>query len=442
MGKWYSRHMAVSSDSGQTLTDRQGAIRFMIFALYSIFMLPGLFAARRFAERSGTYQFNLVLGVIVLFLFFATELVEFRVFHYRYRSRGAVTALFALRVVFLAVHWVLFRTDHVDPLHHNPVLSAYLPLLAFYAYFAFPRRLSVLIAAGMVIVPGVEGLFRIVPTDPTHGPDALGFLLFRAVVGAFFYAFAWLWDTERMQNDDNRKLLKELHHSERQLREYADKVGRTVALEERTRLARDVHDTIGHALTAITIQLNKAKAYFSVDLGEVESAVSAALETANDAMGDVRESLVRLNDDTAGVAIETSIPRLVRQLEATGHTVDLSVEGDESTYNYAVIIGVYRCLQESITNIIKHAEATHVTIRVELGDEEGLITIIDDGRGFEKTVVENAADRNEHFGLRGLRRRFELVGGYLEITSSPGNGTTLHVRVPRDPLAPIEDRDA
>ena len=116
-----------------------------------------------------------------------------------------------------------------------------------------------------------------IPGEP--GPDQLGFLVFRTVGIVFFYLLAWFWDTERRRSQENRRLLTELHASQRQLRQYASDLGKTVALEEGTRLARDIHDNIGHALTAIGIQLTKALAYFDVEAEQSRQAVIAAHTT-------------------------------------------------------------------------------------------------------------------------------------------------------------------
>jgi len=428
--------MVYSTD--MSASDKQGAIRLITIGIYMILMLPGLFAARRVVGEFAPPPGFLAASAGVFVLFVVLELVEFRVFRYEYRTSLIAISMFLARLAILLAHGAIYRSS-LFPFRHNPMLSALLPLMAFYVYFAFPRRYGFLAAAAIVIGPGIVTLLRIVPFDQSPGPNALGFVIFRAVAGAFFFTFAWLWDTERRQARDNRRLIRELHESERQLRDYADQVGHTVALEERTRLARDIHDSIGHALTAITIQLNKAKAYSAVDRTEVERAISAALATANDAMRDVRESLVSLNGESSGVSIARSVPRLVEQLRAAGHTVDYSLSGDEGTYNYAVVIGLYRFLQESVTNIIKHAHAKEVAIMIDLGQREGLVSVHDDGRGFDPSTLTAGEGTGARFGLRGLRRRLELIGGFLEIQSAIGGGTTLRARVPRDPLSPLTD---
>lgn len=424
--------------TGMSASDKQGAIRLITIGIYMILMLPGLFAARRVVGEFTPPAGFLAASAAVFVLFVVLELVEFRVFRYEYRTSLSATVVFAARVAILLVHGGIFRSG-LFPFHHNPMLSALLPLMAFYVYFAFPRRYGLVAVAAIVIGPAIVTLVRIVPLDQSPGPNALGFVIFRAVAGAFFFTFAWLWDTERRQARDNRRLIRELHTSERRLRDYAEQVGHTVALEERTRLARDIHDSIGHALTAITIQLNKAKAYSAVDRAEVERAVSAALETAHEAMQDVRESLVSLNGEASGVSIVRSVPRLVEQLQSAGLVVDYRLSGDETRYNYAVVIGLYRFLQESVTNIIKHAAAKTVTITIDLGPQEGLVTVDDDGDGFDMDVLEIADGTQGRFGLHGLRRRLELIGGFLEIRSAIGGGTTLRARVPRDPVSPLTE---
>ena len=104
-----------------------------------------------------------------------------------------------------------------------------------------------------------------------------------------------------------------------------------------------------------------------------------------------------------------------------------------------MLLVLYRFLQEETTNILKHAAAQNVTIEVELGSNEGTARVTDDGVGFDvSTVNSGAAPSDERLGLRGLMRRFELIGGTLDIRSSAaGGGTTLVAHVPRDPLVLI-----
>ena len=418
----------------------------MIVMLYFFFMLPGMVAVRRFAPSRPEIDVFVMSSLTVLGLFLVAEVIELLVLRYRTDRLAAIWSLFLLRVAAVTAHWLAFSMESA-PIRHNPVFSGLIPLIVFYAYFLMRKELS-LVLLTFAVLPIAVDFFRVDGGVNAPGPDRLGFLVFRAVVIVFFYLLAWFWDTERRRQEENRRLVKELHTSQAQLRSYAERVGHTVALEERTRLARDLHDSIGHALTAIGIQLTKAKAYFDVNSREAKRAVEAAHVTAKDAMSDVRESLGSLNGDTQGLKLRESVERLAARLQDAGIVVSLACSGTEDGYNYAVLLGVYRFFQESVTNILKHAEATTVTIGMDLGADGGEARIVDDGIGFDARRVVGAGVVGsgggegsvgegfaaEGFGIPGLIRRFELIGGTLTVTSQPGGGTGLVVHVPRDPL--------
>ncbi len=424
--------------------DGNDVIRFMFVSLYFIFMVPAMFGIRRLREGQ-VHESFVTISITVLALFFIAEVIEFAILRYRREKRVVSWSLFLLRVGAIASYWYVFPRNDI-PLRHNPVVSSMIPLIVFYAFFLMKRRWSILVLLATIVPIAIDyataGASRSVP-----GPDQLGFLVFRTVVIVFFYLLAWFWDTERIQSQENRRLLTELHASQRQLRQYATDLGKTVALEERTRLARDIHDNIGHSLTAIGIQLTKALAYFDVDTDQSRQAVTAAHTTAKDAMSDVRESIGSLNGDTEGINLKESAARLAKRLEDTGVAVTNTFHGVETRYNYAVLLGLYRFLQEATTNILKHAAARCVTIEVDLGNDRGTARVSDDGVGFDVTAIDRtdstAGDRvplDEQLGLPGLQRRFELIGGTIEISSHPsdddsvGSGTTLVAKVPRDPL--------
>lgn len=431
--------------------DGNDVIRFMFVSLYFIFMIPAMIGIRRIRDGEVFASFA-AIGVVILVLFFVAEVIEFLILRYRQDRRIAMWSLFLLRVGAVVGYWYVFPRGEV-PLRHNPIVSSMIPLIVFYAFFLVKRRWSILVLIATLVPVSIDYVSR----DPFRnipGPDQLGFLVFRTVVIVFFYLLAWFWDTERKRSQENRRLVTELHASQRQLRQYATDLGKTVALEERTRLARDIHDNIGHALTAIGIQLTKALAYFDVDRDQSRQAMTAAHTTAKDAMSDVRESIGSLNGDTEGIHLQESVARLAQRLKDTGLEVTNTFHGVETRYNYAVLLGLYRFLQEATTNILKHAAAQNVAIDVELKDDRGTARVTDDGVGFDVTAIErsdavqkdadppdgNAVLPEEQVGLRGLRRRFELIGGAIEVHSLTSDvdttvgGTTLVAHVPRDPL--------
>lgn len=185
------------------------------------------------------------------------------------------------------------------------------------------------------------------------------------------------------------------------------------AAAERNRLARDVHDGIGHHLTAVSVLLEKATAFRDHDPATADRAIEDARESARRALADVRTSVRALREP---FRLGDELTRLVHHLD-----VAVSCAGDESRYPTATLLTLYRAAQEGITNAMRHAPGSTVTVTVHCGPREARLVVADDGPGF--------AAHREGFGLRNLRERVARAGGSVEVAS--GGGTRLTVTLPR-----------
>jgi signal transduction histidine kinase len=207
----------------------------------------------------------------------------------------------------------------------------------------------------------------------------------------------------------------------------SDALRRVVSAQEleRQRLARELHDETGQALTSILLGLKS-----------VEDAKSAS--EASSAVGELRELVVTTLQDVRRLAIElrpralddfglvSALERLVETFhEQTGIEVDLEPRLGVDRLPSDVETTLYRITQEALTNVVKHAQAKRVSIVLTRRDGSVSAVIEDDGRGFST----EASDENG-LGLLGMRERVALVGGRLEVESSPGSGTALSIEVP------------
>jgi signal transduction histidine kinase len=201
-----------------------------------------------------------------------------------------------------------------------------------------------------------------------------------------------------------------------------DSLRRVVAGQEveRRRLARELHDETGQALTSILLGLRAVEDAGGANVDELRELVVATLQ-------DVRRLAVQLRpkalDDFGLVA---ALERLVQTFsESSGITAELEANiGGERLPN-DVETTIYRIVQEALTNIVKHAEATSVSILVVRRDGTVTAVVEDNGRGFDPATV-----RDESLGLEGMRERAELHEGRLTLEAAPGSGTTLRVEVP------------
>jgi signal transduction histidine kinase len=190
------------------------------------------------------------------------------------------------------------------------------------------------------------------------------------------------------------------------------------AANERNRLARDIHDSLGHHLTAISVQLEKATAFRDRDPAAAEQSLSDARSAVRRALDDVRLSVRTLRTDTP-FSLTTAVAELVDN--APG--VTLTVEGHEDRTDQATRTTLYRAAQEAITNARRHGQAGAVEVSLAFDRPGTRLVVTDDGTGFDPGAAEG-------YGLLGMRERAALVGGRVEVSSRPGAGARIAVTVP------------
>jgi signal transduction histidine kinase len=187
---------------------------------------------------------------------------------------------------------------------------------------------------------------------------------------------------------------------------------------ERGRISRDLHDQVGQALTALILGLSSAQSV--EDYTHLKALASATLEDVRRISRDLRPALL----DELG--LEAAIKRFCRELaETKGFKVDVLVRIPEDLHQDIEIV-IYRVVQEALTNVIRHAEASHASVVVTKHAANIQIIIEDNGHGFDPA----SPAINTHLGLAGMRERLELFGGSLTIESTLRKGTTVSGRLP------------
>jgi signal transduction histidine kinase len=341
-----------------------------------------------------------------LALLLALEFAERRRYPLRTPARPAI--------VFLAARAALFVL--VTAGDAAGLSRALFVLVPFTAYFAFGRTAA--IALGVACAGLLTGWFAVtVPgwyADDEYVSDLLMFGLGLALAISMA-AVAVGEQAARVRQAA-----------------YAERVAELSADRERTRLAREIHDSLGHHLTAIAIQLEKARAFRVRDPGTADQAVADAQWSADRALDEVRQSVRALRDAAEPFSLSAALTDLVRHIDGNRLTVTLDMTGAETGYAVASLTALYRAAQEGLTNAYRHAHAAHAAISVSYGESSARLVVTDDGRGLPGPATSAG------FGLRGMRERIELIGGHTEIESEPGAGTVITVTVPRLPAATPE----
>ncbi|GIV97078.1 MAG: hypothetical protein KatS3mg057_1735 [Herpetosiphonaceae bacterium] len=213
---------------------------------------------------------------------------------------------------------------------------------------------------------------------------------------------------------------------------------RLATLDERTRLAREIHDTLAQGLTAITLQLETADMLIEQNPTRARQMIQRALKQARASLEDARRSVMDLRaSPLQDQPLDIALGALVEQIaEELGIAVDYSADLQGQRLPTWMEMGLYRIAQEALVNVRKHAQARHVTIRLLLRDHCAILSISDDGRGFDPGQAAEAHAAHRSFGITGMHERARLLGGTLQIQSAPGSGTIVCAEIPVAPGAP------
>ncbi|MBK8900592.1 MAG: GAF domain-containing sensor histidine kinase [Anaerolineaceae bacterium] len=197
------------------------------------------------------------------------------------------------------------------------------------------------------------------------------------------------------------------------------------AVEERNRLAREIHDTLAQGLTAVSLQLESADALLEAESNpaRVRKMVQQALALTRANLEEARRSVLDLR--AAPLAGRTLVEALALLAEEASLPVDLLVTGGNQPLPPRVETGVYRLAQEAINNACRHAHASQIVVKLIATPQKVILTVEDDGRGFDLADVSGS-----RFGLVGLNERVKLLNGRFHIESTPGKGTRVEAELP------------
>jgi signal transduction histidine kinase len=221
-----------------------------------------------------------------------------------------------------------------------------------------------------------------------------------------------------------RETSRRLDESNRKLALYAAEVETLSTLRERNRLAREIHDNLGHYLTAINMQLEVAMTHLSPGEEAASAALHKAQNLTKEALSEVRRSISAMRaTPLEGRSLSEAITLLVEEHCATGHTANFRVVGTAYPCSTVIETTLYRIAQEGLTNIRKHAHEQMADLTLTYTNPELVsLDIFDDGSGSDGS--------DGGFGLLGIRERIVLLGGTMTINTAKGHGFALHVTLP------------
>ena len=213
-----------------------------------------------------------------------------------------------------------------------------------------------------------------------------------------------------------------LREANANLTHYASTLEQLTVSRERNRLARELHDTLAHSLTAISVSLETAKAYFDIDPIQTRDFIEKSLDATHLGVDETRRALKALRSSALeDMGLGLAIQRIAESAAARFHlNLKIDLPTPMPSLSPDVEQAIYRITQESVENIVNHSRAKNFSVRVQSNGHTTL-TIQDDGVGFDTKSKEPT----DHFGLVGMRERAELAGGKLKVESEKGKGTMV-----------------
>jgi signal transduction histidine kinase len=364
-----------------------------------------------FGDRLVWPQNALLLGMGLAYIVIGIVVFEFCT---RRRQRFISLLYFAVQIP-LAVAIFYLGLGHLSGL----LIIIVLPLVS-HAQMLFSNRGALVIAALITAVSA----------------STIGFLtnwtaLFTSAlsIGAgvvFVFVFTQVALREQQARAEVERLAADLRAANDKLREYAVQVEELATAKERNRLAREIHDSLGHYLTVINVQIEAARAVIGNDPPRALDALRKAQSLAQEGLADVRRSVAALRaSPTEDRPLPEALAALAAENRASGLLTELAVTGAPRPLPPQTELTLYRAMQEGLTNIRKHARAARVDITLDYGDNERVRLVVRDNG-----VGESPDGRPGGYGLLGVRERTHLLGGEVRIQSVEGQGFTLEVELP------------
>jgi signal transduction histidine kinase len=281
-------------------------------------------------------------------------------------------------------------------------------LLAIYSVGRYARGYAEI--AGVALIVAAIPAAAIEPGDPTTFSDVAFFVVFFGgpwIVGRFV----------RHRAERERVLV-----AERDVR------AQEAVAEERTRIARELHDVVAHAISLIVLQARGGRRMLSDEPDETRRALDVIEHAGEQALGEMRRLLGLLRDDEPELTLAPPpslrrIDELVAGTRASGLPVEVVIEGEPVELPPGVDVSAYRIVQEALTNALKHAGPAHAQVTITYARDAVDLAIVDDGPG-----VPSA--NGGGYGLAGMRERVAVYGGRLESGARPEGGYALRVRLP------------
>ncbi|MFD0697608.1 sensor histidine kinase [Paenibacillus sp. GCM10027628] len=263
-----------------------------------------------------------------------------------------------------------------------------------------------------------------------HRGMGLGELSSEILNAALLFAIGLSLQRVVTSNEKTEKLLAEnqrqyqlIHEQNNALEQYANQIEQLTLLEERNRMAREMHDTVGHTFTSVIMGMDAVSYLIEASPEKAKSKLDVLRNVTRNGLEEVRRSIHQMVPGGEDMMLSQQLTRLANEFALhTGTKICFKTNGDEYEIPKQTKLSLIRCLQESLTNAKRHGRANTVEIILTYGEDVVDLRIEDDGIGTEQLKVG--------FGINAMQERISALQGTLQVSSAPGQGTIVSCSIP------------
>jgi len=305
---------------------------------------------------------------------------------------------------------LVFALEYNSRLLINYFFHSFYIFILLEAALTLPLKRGIAIGAASVLVSLIKYAYLIYYKFNLSNVSQLAFFL---MLNGLILVTAGFAQLNKEEKDKTDILYRELLDAHRQLKRYTEEVNRLTVVEERNRIARDLHDTLGHNMTALIMQLQMAKHLMKEDVSRAEDLLQSSAKTAKESLAGIRAVVETLRGQDNNLAPADTIKRLVGDFSVrAGVDIRLDIEGESGAKASRADAALYHIIQEAITNAVRHGKATNITVNLDYSPDSVSFTVQDNGTS-PKIIKEG-------YGLKGIRERVEAFGGQVKYETGEG----------------------
>ncbi|MEZ4591974.1 MAG: sensor histidine kinase [Chloroflexota bacterium] len=383
-------------------------VNVVVVTLAIVALLPLLFSSRFWALPP--WQIVLVLACWLIYVINGTGGM---MLHERFMDRWFAAYLyFGLQILVMA--GLLFFTRNVSGSIWIMILPIAAQSLAYFWRFTLLVCLILLGLLWLAYFPEQSFLETVIDML-SIGASMLFTLIFTSIALR-----------ESAARGEVQRLATDLRQANHRLAEYAAQIEELATMRERNRVAREIHDNLGHYLTVVNVQIAAAKTVMTQNPEKAQDALAKAQTLTQEGLAAVRHSVSALRESPLeNQSLAEAIGKLAEEAREAGLVVDVHLEGETAERDRKVELTLYRAVQEGLTNVRKHARASRVDIALRYEPGQTTLTVKDNGIG---TDLSQRSDSS--FGLIGIEERVQLLNGRMQIHTAPQQGFQFTITLP------------